>query len=265
MIFLASLNIILTYQNPLAQSSVPPLRFVEVDGTFNGQNIYIYNPIDEEKGYSIYQITVNNELLNVPTSSAMEIDLSKFKQGSYINISVSFDARLEKPTILNDEVLITESTFKLVDSRVSNNTIEFTTRNETTNEPFIIEKFNNGRWKQIEKVMSNGPGKVNEYVIEVDHFSGRNMYRLAQKDSRYDMIYARLQDYLSSKQPVRFYPKKVHNEMFLTEKAEYQIFDSGGKLLLKGEDKIIKTDKLEKGIYYISIDNTIDKFYKSTP
>jgi len=235
---------------------------ITIDGTNQGEPIYIQNPyLSSSNSFCISEVYVNDQKFTEIKSSAFEIPLSRFRIGQYVNIKIIHKDEC-KPKVLNPESLRSRSTFVNVSFKADEKRLRWTTKNETNEEPLIIEKFRNSKWVEIGKVIGEGTGGYNNYEFDVNHNSGLNRYRIKQKDLGDKHRFSRLLEYNSNKEPITFYPKRVSTEIYLTEKTNYEIFNSFGSLEKKGEDSRIDVSDFEPGVYYLNIDNRTEKFLK---
>lgn len=243
------------------------LEIVTIDGTYQGQVLYIQNPYDvRTRNFCVVEVQVNGQALpsNLYKSSAFEIDFAQLglKKGQYVEIVIKHRKGC-RPRVLNPGALVAKSTFELVSFTADENSIRFTTRNEISEEPFYIEREEYGKWKVIAKVKGKGPGGFNTYVVRVDHFSGENRYRIKQRDAAMGWRYGDIiLVYRSRKPPVTFYPQRVSTKIRLSRPAEYMIYDSYGNKVKEGRGQEIDVRDLKPGVYYLFVDNKKYKFLK---
>jgi thiol-disulfide isomerase/thioredoxin len=62
--------------------------------------------------------------------------------------------------------------------------------------------------------------------------------------------------------PATFYPTRVDDLITLSRESDYQIYNQRGKLEMKGFGTKIDVKKLQPGVYYLSIEGTINSFFK---
>lgn len=237
-----------------------------IDGTYQGENIYVQNPfVPGTDSFCIRKVVVNGKELpkEVISSSAFEIDLSamNLRKGQYVEI-VIHHSNACYPRVLNPEALIAKSTFELVSFSADEEYIYWTTRNETSEEPFYVEQFRNNKWVVVAKVKGQGAGGYANYKVTAPHHSGLNRYRLKQRDLGGRWRYSEILEYKSSKEPVTFYPKRASDKLYLSAEAEYEIYDAFGYLVKEGRGKEIDISDLAPGVYYINVDNRTEKFVK---
>ncbi len=235
-----------------------------VDGTYQGDNIYVQNPLGTNNKFCISEVKINDEKLSseLINSSAFEIPLEKIATRKYVKIAITYNNNC-RPRVLNAEALRSKATFELVSMKVEGNTLKWTTKNETTEEPFIVERFKNNKWVPIATIVGKGPDGFNNYSTEVTHYSGENRYRVKQADQKVGRWkFALPVEYMNDREPITFYPRRVSTELFFSDKAEYEIYDSFGSIVKKGADEKVDLAEIEPGIYYLNIDNRTEKFLK---
>ena len=233
-----------------------------IDGTYQGENIYIQNPFsNKENGFCIKEVYVNDKPFTEINSSAFEIILEGQEIGKYVKISI-IHSKTCRPRVLNKDALRSKSTFEIVSLKSAENQLRFTTKNETNEEPFIVEQFKNNKWVEVTRMKGEGPEGFNNYISDISHTSGLNKYRVKQRDIGNRYRYSKVLEYKSNRSPITFYPKRVSNEIHLSESTAYEVFDSFGALMTKGVGNKINVSDLEEGVYYLNIDNRTEKFLK---
>src|SRR3990172_2709116 len=121
---------------------------ITIDGTYQGEALYIQNPISSDKSFCITEVYVNDIPYYEINSTAFEINLSNLNKGDYINIKIVHKDNC-RPRILNAEILRSKSTYEIVSFKVDENQVKWTTKNESNEEPFMIERFRNNKWVEI--------------------------------------------------------------------------------------------------------------------
>jgi len=236
---------------------------IEFDGTYQGEEIYVQNPYNSEtKTYCISKVIINNNALSkdVISSSAFPISFEGYKVGDYVNVKIIHPDGCT-PRVLNADALKANSTTELVSIKVEGNTIKWTTKNESSQEPFIVERFKNNKWSPLGKVIGKGAGGFNNYSFEVSHYSGKNRYRIKQRNASRWKFFMPV-EHFNDAEPVTFFPQRVKDVLFFSIKAEYEIFDSFGSLVKKGIAENVNLEDIEPGVYYLNIDNRTEKFLK---
>ena len=62
--------------------------------------------------------------------------------------------------------------------------------------------------------------------------------------------------------PPTFYPLRADDKLTISRKVQYEIYSQRGKLEKKGYEIDIDVSKLKPGLYYISLDGTVNSFHK---
>jgi hypothetical protein len=234
-----------------------------LEGTYQGKNLRVKNPyvLPNEK-YCTTEILINDVPSDKIYANDIEVDLSNFEKGEYVNIQIKHNDGCE-PEVVNPEVLRSKSTFEIVTITADLNLLKWTTKNETNQEPYIIEQKQYNKWVPIGKVIAKGTPGYNSYTFAVQNFSGLNEYRLKQSDLlKAHYRYSEPAKFNADIPPVTFYPERVLNCIYLSRKTKYQIFTESGILVKQGEDYQIKLPNLNPGPYYLYIDNRVERILK---
>ncbi len=242
---------------------------LKLEGTYQGENIYIQNPFAESGvGFCIFEVRINGQIsTDEINSSAFEIDLTifKFKIGDPVKILILHKDGCT-PKILNPEVLSPKSTFSVVQIAVDKKgTLTWTTTGEQGKLPFIIEEFRWNKWIKSGTVQGKGEQGQNTYTFTVETHSGTNKFRVKQDDYTKKSRYSPEATLRNLSMPVTFIPgngKKATDKIIFSEKTKYEIYDNYGKLIVKGNDISIDIKSFKKGNYFINYDNQTETFEK---
>lgn len=244
---------------------------LSIEGSYQGKNLYVQNPMDDEGfGYCATKVTVNGDILPGGTSmGAFEIDFSIFniEIGEPVFIVIEHNDGC-KPKILNPEVLLPRSTFKVATINVNQNgLLTWKTTDEHGKLPFIIEQFRWNKWVAVGEVQGKGTPSQNSYEFQVTPHSGENTIRVVQIDHSGAKKTSGQVKFTSSVDPVAKSPLKVKNVINFSSNGKpvetrYEIFDAYGSIVKKGVGSTVNCENLVKGIYYINFDNINEKFIK---
>ena len=233
------------------------------NGTYKGENVMIRNPyVLPGNKYCIEEIVINGKSNINVNANDIELDLSNYEKGAYINIEIRYHKGCTRPKIVNPAVLRVESTYKLVAIEAVENLLKWTTKNEETQKAFIVEQKIYNKWVELGSIVGKGTPGYNDYTFPVQQYSGKNIYRLKQKDINGRNRYSELTEFGSKLQPITFYPDKVKNCIYLSRRTKYQIFTEFGVLVKQGEGYQVKLPNLDPGHYYLYIDNRVEKIVK---
>jgi len=243
---------------------------LSIAGTYQGKNLYIQNPEDEDGfGFCTLKVTVNGDLMpGGISSSVFEIDFSLFNIviGEPLFIVIDHSEGC-KPKILNPEVLLPRSTFKVSDISVADGKLMWKTTDEHGKLPFFIEQYRWNKWVQVGEVQGKGTSGLNAYEFQVIPHSGENTIRVVQVDHSGEKRPSREVKFRSSVPVVQKNPVIVKTVIRFTANGQpietkYEIFDAYGNIVKKGFGASVDCENLLKGAYYINFDNKTEKFIR---
>lgn len=253
-------------------SSVSAMAALSVEGTYQGKNLYVQNPMDDEGfGYCATKVTVNGDIMPGGTSvGAFEIDFSLFniEIGEPVFIVIEHNDGC-RPKVLNPEVLLPRSTFKVETITIDNDgNLKWQTSGEQGKLPFVIEQYRWNKWVSIGEVEGKGSGNVNDYKFTVTPHSGENTVRVSQSDHSGTKRPSKEVKFMSSTPAVTKSPTKVKNEIKFSAngapvQTRYEIYDAYGNIVKKGVGSKVSCSNLLRGVYYINFDNVNEKFIKN--
>ena len=244
---------------------------LSIEGSYQGKNLYVQNPMDDDGfGYCATKVTVNGDIMPGGTSmGAFEIDFSIFNIaiGEPVFIVIEHnDGCL--PKILNREVLLPRSTFKVTSIEInSTGKLTWKTVDEHGKLPYSIQQYRWNKWVSIGEVQGNGNVGTNSYEFQVTPHSGENKIRVIQVDHSGINRVSQEVKFTSTLPLVVFGPQKVKNIITFSSNGKpvetrYEIFDAYGSIVKKGVGFSVNCENLIKGIYYINYDNENKKFIK---
>ncbi len=243
-----------------------------IEGTYQGKNIYIQNQLNDDGfGFCVDKVTVNGDVLTGGLNSdVFEIDFTEFNiaVGDPVLIVIEHDEAC-LPKILNPEVLLPKSTYKLVSVSIDRSgKIKWKTSHEQGKLTFYIEQYRWKKWVIAGEVMGKGIPELNTYEFQITPHSGTNVIRISQIDNSSKKRSTKELRFKSALSPVTKTPDKVKDFIFFKSnnqnvKTRFEVFDAYGNLVKKGYDSKINCSNLLNGIYYLNFDNTTEKFLKN--
>jgi len=246
---------------------------LSIEGTYQGKNLYVQNPMDDEGfGYCATKVTVNGDIMPGGTSmGAFEIDFSMFNIaiGEPVFIVIEHNDGC-KPKILNPEVLLPRSTFKVTEISVAaSGKLVWKTNEEQGKLPYIIEQYRWNKWVTIGEVQGKGTPETNSYEFQVTPHSGENTVRVTQVDHSGTKRTSKEVKFASTVPTVIKNPAKVKDIINFTSEdgkameTRYEIYDAYGNIVKKGVGSSVNCENLLRGVYYINFDNVNEKFIKN--
>lgn len=240
---------------------------IVVSGIYQGENLFVMNPFASTGvGFCVYEVTVNGQIsTDEINSSAFEIDLSVFqlKTGDKVKVVIKHKDGC-KPKVLNKEVLLPKSTFKVLEIRVDrqSNQLKWSASSEKGPIPFVVEQYKWKKWVKVGTVKGKGSEGPNHYSIKIEPHTGLNKFRVKQIDYSKKPRYSPEATYRSLAPEVKFSPEKPKDKITFTAQTAYEIYDFYGRLVKKGNGKSVDVSKLKKGDYFLNFDNTMGRFSK---
>ncbi len=263
-------NVILLFLGLVISPSL--MASLSVEGTYQGKNLYVQNPMDDEGfGYCAMKVTVNGDIMPVGTNRGVfEIDFSQYNIGIGEPIFVVIEHNDGcKPKVLNPEVLLPQSTFVIEIMTISNQgKLEWKTSKERGKLPFVVEQYRWNKWVPVGEVEGKGGEQINSYEFDVTPHSGENTVRVVQTDHSGLKRPSKEVKFTSNTPVITKSPAKVKNEIRFSANGSpadtrYEIYDAHGNVVKKGVGSKVNCSNLIRGIYYISFDNSNEKFIKN--
>lgn len=139
----------------------------------------------------------------------------------------------------------------------SDGLLYWTTKNEASSAPFIVEQFRWNRWIKLGEVNAVGTSNKNNYSFQTVLHSGKNIFRVKQISEAYA---SRELKYDAEEPKLSFKLRKKSLEITFSGETHYEIYDAAQKLLKKGYAASVSIENLPKGIYTLNYDNSTDSF-----
>jgi Secretion system C-terminal sorting domain len=142
--------------------------------------------------------------------------------------------------------------------------LNWRTASEVNLKQFDIEKSSNGQdFKSIGSVKSKGQIQITNYVFSDINFKDHAYYRLKQIDNDGKFEYSKIITIAAStSRPTIKITPSVSDDIWTVDidyddlrRAQIEVFDGNGKLMLsqKGTEKLIKTQTLARGLYFVKV------------
>ncbi|MFO8000137.1 MAG: hypothetical protein R6U46_02765 [Marinilabilia sp.] len=238
---------------------------IELNGTYQGENIYVKNPYAESGvGFCVYEVMVNGmTTTDEINSNAFEIDLTayRFAIGDPVQVTIKYKEGCE-PTVVNPEVISPETTFETVDIFVEDDKLIWETTGEAGSLPFIVEQHRWNKWVQMGTVEGEGTNGKHRYELPVRLHSGENRFRVRQTDPHSGRRMSPEVTVESDKPEVSVESRSVEDRLIFSAPTLYEIYDLHGRIIFKGFGDTIKVDGLDKEEYFLNFDNQMSRFEK---
>jgi hypothetical protein len=245
---------------------------LSIEGTYQGKNLYVQNPMDDDGfGYCATKVTVNGDVMPGGTNmGAFEIDFANFNIaiGEPVFIVIEHNDGC-KPKILNPEVLLPRSTFVVTYIAVTTGgKLTWTTTGEQGKLPYVVEQYRWNKWVTVGEVQGKGTQGSNSYEFQITPHSGENTVRVVQVDHSGAKRTSKEVKFTSTVAVVTKSPAKVKDIINFTANGQpvetrYEIYDAYGNIVKKGVGSSVNCSNLLSGAYYINFDNVNEKFIKN--
>lgn len=247
-----------------------------IEGTYQGKNLYIQNPFGSSGvGFCVVDVKVNGQTsIGEINSSAFEINFPSYQiqKGESVIVKIIYKDDCS-PRVLNPEDLRASSTFDIVSINVDKEgVLSWVTQNETGSLPYIVEQFRWNKWIKVGEIKGVGTEGEHSYTFKTDPHSGANKFRIKQIDHTKKARESKEVRLMRSSAPELFITnenlnKITSNIIFKDANGNvcsslYEVTDQFGNLVKKGKGKEIDISKMNKGVYYISYDNKVEKIEK---
>jgi len=234
-----------------------------VTGEYQGKNIYVQNPLSEDKvNFCTEYVYLNDELVvRFPKTSAYEIDLEELSVGDPLVIRIVHKLGCT-PKIINPQVIRTKSKFQFLSINADDNEISWMTSGEYEGGIFYVEKYVQSEWIVDKSVYGKGNFGTNQYSVSPEYFAGDNKLRIKYTTENGHTFYSNIFDHYSTMDPISFHPTMVSDKIYLSRRTDFQVLDPSGKLMTKGNSDVINCTSLNEGLYYLIIENRQEKFFK---
>lgn len=248
-----------------------PLQFfgnerLVLSGIYQGSDIYVQNPFSGQGvSFCVFEVRINGEISSDEVnSSAFVIDMAimGLEIGDEVEIIISHKKGCE-PRVLNPEVLKPRSSFEVSGIGVSDDyKLNWTTKGETGELPFIIEQFRWNKWMKAGEVAGEGSPDEHSYAFQLEPHSGLNRVRIRQTDYRDETRTSPIVEFEGPSDLVTFSPEKPHDAITFSQTTRFEIFDQYGNLVKTGYDRSVDVAELEKGEYYLNYDRSFGETFK---
>lgn len=249
----------------ITNTLIAQIDTISISGMYYSNNVYVYNPSVSDS-FSIQTLIVNTDTITQElNTNGIEIDLStyNFEEGDRVEIKVFYKGKFP-PVIVNPEALMPPVKFKI--SRpvyTKDDELQWQVRGVPGDYPIVIEQYKWNQWKNVAEVDPVDTVANNIYKIPIRPHSGKNIYRVKSYNIKGEQVMSRNVIFSAAGySPIYIQTKKFEDEITLSSKTEYEIYDLESNLILNGYDRYIKIKTLTKGTYLIFFDNQIQEFKK---
>lgn len=233
---------------------------INIQGQYEGKNIFIVNPIRESGiGLCVDSIWVNGKVTDFEISSAFEIRLKdlELKVGDSVHVEIKHYDNC-KPRIINQAV--SHKKFEISNVRITKTKeLKWTCPEQDRMVCFRIEEYRWNKWIKVVDSCTNGQ----DHSIDLSNYSfhsGENQFRISSITpyGRKDMSGA--VEFNEAKEEVTFLWIKNDSKVYFSRETKWELFNSDGAIVKMGVSKEIDGAKLKSGTYFLNYDNVNGSF-----
>jgi hypothetical protein len=238
-----------------------------VQGKYYYKNLYVLNGFTSNGiGFCTYEVKVNGQITTDEiNSSSFEVDFSPFhlKEGSPVTVEIKYRDDGCAPKVVNADVLKSRATFEILSIDIEKNgLLTWTTKDESSPLPYIIEQYRWNKWIKVGEVQGLGRGDQNNYKFQTTLHSGANKFRVRQIGYGAIAKVSTSVSVTSSVESPNFTIEKNAKQIQFTSETLFEVYDVYGNIIKQGYGKHFSIDNLKKGNYYLCYDNITTDFKK---
>lgn len=249
-----------------SQAQTNDLQVYVFSGTYQGENIFVQNPLDKDGiGFAVKYVTINNEKTTEQFfSSAFEINLKKhdFPMEEQVSIKLFYNSDVA-PKIINQEALTTTSKISVSNIWIEKDSLLKWCLADTLAKDltYVIEQYRWNKWIKLGEVKANAD--ANCYEFYCDLHSGENKFRVVHFYRNGVKITSDVVITQSDIKPVEIESGEYSDSLWFSAATKFEIYSEDGVLLVKGFSDKPKTEHLMSGLYYINLDNKTETWIKN--
>lgn len=235
-----------------------------LEGKYQNRNIYVTNPAGGSGvGFCAFEVRVNGDVITDEVNGqAFEIDLSQFDltTGEKVTIEIKHKGGCA-PSVLNPGGLKPKPTFVTKDIDISKTgVLSWETKNEAGVLDFQIQQYKWNKWITVGQVTGIGTPDLNSYDFKTALTSGRNKFRVMQKNYEGKIKKSESVEIESNMPKMTYVYNSRTKEIVFSGDTQYEVIDAYGRILKRGYNSSVDVSSLSKGMYYLCFDNSTESF-----
>lgn len=239
--------------------SPPQTREVSVRGTYQGENIFVQNPLaPDKKNFCTKEIYINGQLRSAgPKASAFIIDLSHLSINQNVTIYLVHEEGCT-PVFVNPQVIQSTRSFNFTYVEADANMINWVTKGESSGNQFYLERQIDEDWIATDTIPARGSMFANQYSLKAPHYPGSNTYRLRYLDESSETL-SEVFDFYSTAPQTQVYNDTTFERITFSRIVAFELFDFEMRLLKKGKGFEVDIKDLRDGTYYIRLEGRTEE------
>ena len=231
---------------------------LRIEGVYQGENLFIQNPLDEKGSFCIHDIQINGEeVLHEPKRSAIALDFTSYSLQTVLRVLITHRAGCV-PLCLNAEVLRMGGGFAFTQVLLREDTLCFSVKGEAMGSAYAIERIYGEEWSLLMRILSKG---ASTYCVLPTWVEGHNKLRICYESGSLRRCSSGI-EHIYQPPIITFFPEVVTDKMTLSNFAHFEILNEFGELILEGKGKVISLRLLKAGDYFIVLEDQEYPFVK---
>lgn len=225
-------------------------------GVYKGHSLYIQNSYEVKyDAFCIEDIYINKKIQRLNLNlSAIKVNFKGVDLFTPVSVQVVHGDSC-KIRIVNPEAVLYHTSFKFDSLYLNDSIMHWYTKGDKRDGMFIVEKLHNeDYWEEVKRIRAKGRFDGAQYVYFPEHEAGGNKFRIRYELPNGRFLYSKEMEFSYYPDPITFSPKVVQDEIILSRSSIYEIMDSGGNVILRGQGDEIPLRLLKPGDYSIVLE-----------
>ena len=239
---------------------------IVLDGFYKSHNIYILNPQTGDGSFCTEKLYVNGVKTPFENASAFQVRLDTLGLRSGDPLKIEIYHKMDcKPRVIVESDYPSGRTFDMVSIAFDKQgVLHWTTKNETSNRPYIVEQYKWNKWVAVAEVESKGGTAENDYSQSPAFHSGTNKFRIKQVSALGQITLSMPVEFTPAMQKVVLLSnrKKIGKEIAFSVETMFEIYDRDGYKIKSGTAKTIDCSTFENGTCFLNFDSQMAEITK---
>jgi hypothetical protein len=228
---------------------------IVLEGTYDGQNLYIQNPHISDSGYCTIKVLVNDSEVPFENASAYEIDLRSLHLKEYEPVRVEILHHENcKPQVLNMD-RVRRRKLCILSIQLTNDTLKWTVPKEEAKTIYLVEQFKWNKWVKVGELIADEDSVEHTYSYRVQLHSGKNKLRVKKMVNPAKYEPSNVVESDSKLKPVTYSIDKVKRQITFSGETLYELYDQWGNILKRDTGITIDCSDLKRGMYFLNYDD----------
>jgi hypothetical protein len=242
--------------------TLPALARQVFKGSYNGSNVFLYNPAQSSQNLACVQsIFLNGKVVEFPAQATLEIDLSGLERDDTVEIVVNYLSNCSALKLLNPKALDAAKGFRVHDLRADAHLITWQGLGECVGCRYFLESFQNNHWQVVNNLTCDQARPSVMRQLPVLHIPGLNRYRLRYFDTKTGRTY------YSTEAEFNLEKLVAHHQLYanligFSETVAYEILNEQHLVVAKGVSDEVDCSQLADGRYFVVYHNKIEQINK---